>query len=143
MVASSFVSFNEAVDWAMANYTWLRDLPREQAAARLVHVFRQNADGTWRLHYDPAIAVPRASDPAERARGTEALWQGFRSFRCPLLLVRGAETDLLSLEIVAQMRAAQPEMQVVEVPGVGHAPALAEPVARRAIQAFFGLEAEP
>ena len=54
-----------------------------------------------------------------------------------MLLVRGETSDLLSPEIMAKMQKRAPKMDVVEVPGVGHAPMLDEPEAKAAIFPFL------
>jgi pimeloyl-ACP methyl ester carboxylesterase len=69
----------------------------------------------WRLHYDPAIALPFAAvTPELVAAGEAALWAAYDQLRCPTLLIRGAESDLLSAETA----------RLVELPGVGHAATL-------------------
>jgi pimeloyl-ACP methyl ester carboxylesterase len=83
---------------------------------------RQRPDGRWRLAYDPGIAVPfRAS-----AAPTD-LWGVWDAIRCPTLVLRGAQSDLLSSPTAAQMAARGPKPAIVEFPGVGHAPMLLSP----------------
>ena len=100
-------------------------------------VFREGPDGAPVLDYDPDITAPM------RAGGKDALvpdlWPAFRNLAKgrPLLLVRGATSDLLSPDIAGRMREAAPHMAFVEVPGVGHAPMLDEPAARDAILDFL------
>ncbi len=77
-------------------------------------------DGTIRLHYDPAIAVPMP----DVARDID-LWPVWQAVTVPVLLLRGALSDLLSAETAARM-AARPGVTVHTVPGVGHVPALAD-----------------
>ena len=94
---------------------------------------RQTADGKWRLKYDPGIAVPfRHATPA-----TTDLWAVWDALRCPTLLLRGAESDLLSPETAAAMRVRGPKPQFVEFPGVGHAPMLLTPEQIAPIAAFL------
>jgi pimeloyl-ACP methyl ester carboxylesterase len=94
---------------------------------------RQTADGKWRLKYDPGIAVPfRSSTPA-----TTDLWAVWDAVRCPTLLLRGAESDLLSPDTAAAMRARGPKPRLVEVPGVGHAPMLLTPEQIAPVAAFL------
>ncbi len=84
---------------------------------------RQTADGRWRLKYDPGIAVPFRST----AGAGGDLWPVWDAIRCPTLLLRGAESDLLSRETATAMRARGPAPRVIEFPGVGHAPMLLTP----------------
>jgi len=88
------------------------------------------------LHYDPAIAVPvRAMTQETAAQGEAALWQLFDSITAQTLLLRGAESDLLSRETAAQMTQRGPKARVVEFAGVGHAPTL---IADDQVQAVTG-----
>ncbi len=81
--------------------------------------------GGWRLHYDPAIAVPYAAmTPASAAEGEAALWQLYDRVQAETLVLRGAESDLLSAATAQAMQARGPRPRVVELPGVGHAPTL-------------------
>jgi pimeloyl-ACP methyl ester carboxylesterase len=50
------------------------------------------------------------------------LWAAYDAIRCPTLLVRGAESDLLSRETAEAMTQRGPKAMLVEIPGVGHAP---------------------
>lgn len=78
----------------------------------------------WILHYDPAISVPfSAVTPAIAKAGELAMWQGFDSIDGPILIVRGAESDLLSRETVAEMCERNPHAKSIEIANVGHAPA--------------------
>jgi len=80
------------------------------------------------MHYDPAIAVPiRAVTPQLAAAGQALLWQRYDSLRCPTLLLRGAESDLLSRETAKAMTERGPRARCVEFEGIGHAPMLGTP----------------
>jgi pimeloyl-ACP methyl ester carboxylesterase len=81
---------------------------------------RQTPEGQWQLKYDPGIAVPFRSS----ASAGSNLWPIWDAIRCPALLLRGAESDLLSGETAAAMRARGPAPQMIEFAGVGHAPML-------------------
>lgn len=75
------------------------------------------------MHYDPAIAVPFKNFSAEMAAIGEAmLWQRYDAIRCPTLLTRGADSDLLSRETAEAMTQRGPKAKLVEFKGVGHAP---------------------
>jgi pimeloyl-ACP methyl ester carboxylesterase len=85
-------------------------------------VLRRTDDGSWRFHYDPKIAEPyRTSVPAE---GDIELWPMWEAVRCPTLVLRGAQSDLLSRETAQAMTQRGPKAKLVEFAGVGHAPTL-------------------
>ena len=78
-----------------------------------------------KLHYDPQIAVPiRALTPALVQAGEAALWQAYDAIGCPTLLLRGAESDLLSKATARAMTERGPKARLVEFAGIGHAPML-------------------
>jgi pimeloyl-ACP methyl ester carboxylesterase len=84
--------------------------------------------GGYKLHYDPAIAVPfRAITPELAAIGEAALWRSYDALACPTLVLRGAESDLLTRATAEAMRQRGPKAQVREFAGVGHAPTLVQP----------------
>ena len=84
-------------------------------------VLRKNADGSLRMHYDPRIAEPfRATMPEKDLE----LWPLWDTIRCPTMVLRGAQSDLLTKETCVQMTQRGPRAKVVEIPGVGHAPTL-------------------
>jgi len=53
---------------------------------------------------------------------TQRLWAAYDAINCPTLVIRGAESDLLSNQTVQAMSQRGPKAQIVELPGVGHAP---------------------
>ena len=86
-------------------------------------VLREGPDGKWVRHYDMGVAEPFRGATPERARADEAaLWAAYDAIRCPTLLVRGAQSDLLSRETAQQMRIRGPHPTLVEIPDTGHAP---------------------
>lgn len=86
---------------------------------------RSLPEGGVTLHYDPAIAVPFRSLTQEAATAGEAfLWQLYDQITARTLLLRGAQSDLLSHETAQAMGARGPRAQLVEFAGVGHAPTL-------------------
>jgi pimeloyl-ACP methyl ester carboxylesterase len=88
------------------------------------HVVRRKPDGGYRVHYDPALAVPfNAAAPHKDIE----LWPVWEAIRCPTLVIRGALSDLLTRETVERMRTSGPRAQAVEIAGVGHAPTLMQP----------------
>ena len=96
-----------------------------------------DAAGPPVLDYDPAIMQPLADNKYRAA--TFVAWILFRLLarNRPTLLIRGALSDLVSAEIADKMQRRAPRMQRVDVPRVGHAPTLSEPVATDAILRFL------
>jgi pimeloyl-ACP methyl ester carboxylesterase len=82
---------------------------------------RKNAEGSYRLHYDPRLGEPfRAHLPEKDLE----FWEVYDAIRCPTLVIRGAESDLLTRATCEQMMARGPKAARVEIAGVGHAPTL-------------------
>ncbi len=82
-------------------------------------------EGGYTLHYDPNIAIPLRSLTAESAQqGQAALWQLYDNIAAQTLLLRGAQSDLLSAQTSAAMTQRGPRARLVEFEGVGHAPTL-------------------
>ena len=97
------------------------------------------ADGTgFKPHYDPAIALPfRAITPEIARAGEAALWAAWDSLALPVLLLRGAESDLLSKATAQAMSERGPKARCVEFAGVGHAPTLVQPAQRKVVRDFL------
>ena len=101
-------------------------------------MLRPAPQGGWRLHYDPAIAVPYAAMTRESAaQGEAALWQMYDRVQAETLVLRGAESDLLSAATAQAMRRRGPQPRVVEFAGVGHAPTLIAPDQVRTVLDFL------
>lgn len=84
------------------------------------HNVTRAEDSGYRLAYDPAIAAPfRTDEPADLD-----LWSVWDAITIPVLVLRGAVSDLLLAETAAEMAARGPRARVVEIAGCGHAPAL-------------------
>jgi pimeloyl-ACP methyl ester carboxylesterase len=79
----------------------------------------QGADGRWRFRYDPRIAEPFRAAFADK---DVDLWPLYEQIKCPTLVIRGAESDLLTRETWQKMAACGPRAKLAEIEGVGHAP---------------------
>ena len=80
-------------------------------------------NGSVHLTYDPAIGASLAP-PHET--GDLDLWPVWEAVNCPVLLLRGAVSDILTSETAEQMKRGKPDVMMVELEGVGHAPSLME-----------------
>ena len=89
------------------------------------HMLKPDPQGGVRLHYDPAIALPFQGVTQEQTvQGEAALWGLYDAITAQTLLLRGAESDLLSEPTAQQMTQRGPRARLVEFAGVGHAPTL-------------------
>ena len=101
-------------------------------------VLRQQKDGQWSRHYDPAIAQAFSTFTEENAAQSEAaLWAIYDAIQCPVLLVRGSESDLLSRETADLMTQRGPRAALTELAGIGHAPTFMQPEQIALARDFF------
>ena len=127
----SFDSEQAAADYLASISTGFGPHSAEQWLALSRPLLRQRK-GRWWLHYDPAISVPlhaMLATDAELAqrnlRDSEAaLWHLFDQIGAPTLLLRGADSDLLTPDTAQRMAERGPRARCVTFAGVGHAPTL-------------------
>jgi len=117
-----------------------QDIAAGEAHFRQVHApFGQLTDAQWRhlaetslrqvaggyeFHYDPKIGQRFAQAPEKDVN----LWPFWQMVTCPVLAIRGAQSDLLEAETLRAMAESKPGLcQTLEIPGCGHAPALMSP----------------
>ena len=84
-----------------------------------VHGAIQHADGTWGMIYDPGIGAAFQGPQRD-----VDLWPFYDEVKCPTLLLRGAQSDLLLAETAQEMSRRGPRPRLMEFAGVGHAPML-------------------
>ena len=97
-------------------------------------LLRKESDGRYRFHYDPKIAAPYRKEIPE---GDIEVWPTYDAVRCPTLVIRGAESDLLSRETARAMTGRGPKAKLVELPGIGHAPTLMHDDQIAIVEAFL------
>jgi pimeloyl-ACP methyl ester carboxylesterase len=130
-------TLDEAADALWAVSTGFGPHTREQWLQLTRPQLVPDGDG-FKSHYDPAIALPvRAITPEIAAASQQMLWQGWDRIRCPTLLLRGAESDLLSPQTALAMTQRGPKAQLHEFAGVGHAPMLVQPDQRAVVRQFL------
>ena len=120
-----FATLQEAADamWAISQ-SFGPHTPEVWLALSAPMVKRQS-DGSLSLHYDPSIGVPIRAMTEEAAQGAQAvLWPIYDQITAQTLLLRGQQSDLLTLETAQAMQSRGPQATLVEFAGVGHAPTL-------------------
>ena len=97
-------------------------ITRPEHWRKVTEVSIRPAEGGFRLNYDPGIAVPYLASMEEDI----SFWPLWDAIRCPVLVIRGADSDLLLAETAAEMGTRGPPSDLVEIKDCGHAPMLME-----------------
>lgn len=119
-----FATEQEAIDYLWLLSSSFGPHTPEQWRALSLPMLRRDGE-LFKLHYDPAIAAPlKATTPESAAQSEAALWQLYDAVPCETLLLRGAQSDLLSPATAQAMGERGPRARLVEFAGVGHAPTL-------------------
>jgi pimeloyl-ACP methyl ester carboxylesterase len=84
------------------------------------HSSRRRPDGSIGFNYDPKIAEAFKQGPINDV----ALWSSWDAIKCPVLVLRGAQSDILLASDAAAMTQRGSRAALVEFAGIGHAPAL-------------------
>jgi hypothetical protein len=133
-----FPTFEEGVDYIRTIAAPFGPHSDEQWNKLAGDVLRQQKDGQWSRHYDPAIAQAFSTFTEENAAQSEAaLWAIYDAIQCPVLLVRGSESDLLSRETADLMTQRGPRAALTELAGIGHAPTFMQPEQIALARDFF------
>ena len=117
-------TLDEAAAYLLSISTGFGPHSREQWLALTRPMLKADGAG-FVLHYDPSIAQPfKAITPEIAAAGEAMTWAAFDAIRCPTLVLRGAESDVLTRDTAQAMTQRGPKARLHEFPGVGHAPTL-------------------
>ena len=135
-------TLDEAADYLQTISASFGPHTRAQWLALSRPMLRPDGDG-FKLHYDPAIALPfKAITPEIAAAGEAMTWAAYDAISCPTLVLRGADSDLLKRDTALTMTERGPRARLVEFAGIGHAPTLVADDQVAAVRAFL-LESEP
>jgi esterase len=85
--------------------------------SRLSYNLKQLPNGKWTWKYDKAL---RSFESGFRGNPLVNLWDDVRTIRCPTLIIKGGESDILSSESAAKLQANIPSSRLAVVPGAGH-----------------------
>jgi pimeloyl-ACP methyl ester carboxylesterase len=96
------------------------DLSDADWARMARHTARRRADGSYGLAYDPAIGQAFRNGPIADVD----LWSVWDRIACPVLILRGGQSDLLLAGTAEEMVGRKANATLVEFPECGHAPAL-------------------
>lgn len=91
----------------------------EQLHGSVLRNAKHLPDGRWSWKYDPVMRRPEARPKVGPDQETE-LWRALESIECPVLVVRGAESDIVSPESLEEMLRRLPGARGVTVEGAGH-----------------------
>lgn len=121
----SFSTFEEAAKYIREISQPFGSHTEEEWRKFAADVLRQDSTGRWIRHYDLKLAIPFKDATPEGTKNAEAmLWAAYNAIHCPTLLIRGAESDLLSSDVAKAMTQYGPKAKLVELVGIGHAPTL-------------------
>jgi pimeloyl-ACP methyl ester carboxylesterase len=111
--AAGFASVDEA---GQALSTYMNRPPRAGSAG-LARIMRRDPSGRWFWQWDPRMAAPQFVKPPTE----EPLMEDAASrVRVPVLLIRAGRSELVRAQDVAQFQALTPQLEVVEIPDIGH-----------------------
>ncbi|MBK7416460.1 MAG: alpha/beta hydrolase [Dechloromonas sp.] len=115
----TWATFDEALNFVKLVSTPFGLLTEADWMHLTEHSISQRSDGRWGFLYDPAIASPFKATFADKDID---LWPIYELIKCPTLVLRGAESDLLKHETWQEMGERGPRAKLAEIQGVGHAP---------------------
>jgi len=112
------------------------ELTDEQWRSMAERTTRPDGTGGYRLHFDPGIAI-RFHETSDQDAD---LWQVWDAIECPILVLRGEESDLLLAETAAEMAERGAGAEVIEFAGCGHTPPLLEASQIEQVIAWLGAD---
>ena len=137
-----FGSKRSAGEYIRETFATFGPLTEPQWEHLIEHSLRRRDDGRWYFRFDPAIGQWSAQADPELPIGPTFLrgldlWTVWNAVDCPVLVLRGAQSDVLAAGTVEEMKRRKPATQSVEFEGVGHAPALFDKKQIDAVRGFL------
>lgn len=127
-----FADMKAVMKYYRENYgPMVEHLPEDQIADFARANVRKNDNGVYVWKMDPAVRKFAGAQPAMDQ------WEVATAIPAPVLILRGANSDVLNAATAAKMVELMPNAKLVEIPGVGHAPILSEPESVRALDSFL------
>jgi pimeloyl-ACP methyl ester carboxylesterase len=114
---TGFASLDEAAD-VVAAYQPGRVRPKNLDGLR--KNLRRGDDGRWRWHWDPAFMIVRGDDDQDHDTRHEKLVHAAKALECPVLLIRGRKSDLVTDAEVEEFMATVPHASYVDVADAAH-----------------------
>jgi esterase len=150
---AEFASIAEATRWFLAKRDGLECLDDEALTAWVGHYLSPTEAGGLRFNCDPLVlrAAELGAEMLALRAGTRrqpsdggVAWEQVKRLTMPVLILRGARSEVVPRWTVARLVRILPRAESVEVPGAGHSPTLYEDSAQEALRVFFGIRlAEP
>lgn len=131
---AEFNNLQEVAAYYREHYPPMRNIPERELIEQVKWSVKPADNGklTWKM--DPQIRKPMRT----AARPLD-MWVPFARIEAPVLVIRGAESDILARRTVERMKSVIRSVESVEVAGVGHAPTLVEPESLAAIRKFLAI----
>ena len=133
-----FASTDAAVGWARQGNTWASDARLRKDVEDKI---QQREDGLWTWRADPALfntPLPDMTDPGL----IERYWKALETITCPILEVRGTESNLVSDGVIQRMQKVGKQVTSVDVAGAGHVVTVDKPQEFiQATRSFLGVPA--
>ena len=126
--AATFGTLEDAVE---AYQEFYPEATTEQLTRRVRASFTVTEDGSYAWDFDPIFRDPtaRPPDPDPGQRRMVNLWDCVERVQCPVMIVRGAETDMLTPEAIQRLHRRIPGSRVSLIEEAGHAVPTDQPAA--------------
>lgn len=125
-----FESYAQAEQQMQKKLSTFGPLTSEQLAYLMPHNIYKGENNSFYFFYDPALVAKESVEEVN-------LWPLWANIKCPILIIRGEQSQVLSPELLDQMHTSKPGLEVLEVKDTGHAPMLMNEEQTRRIEKFL------